>query len=71
MVEDSEKQSEGHIDPAFHGYKGKVSVTAPYSEHPFNDMLMQSTRELKDEFPYKLDMNDGQPIGIGESYTLA
>lgn len=31
-------------------------------------MLIQSTEELEDEFPFKLDMNDGRPIGIGECF---
>lgn len=67
MVEDSENQSEaGHIDPSLHSRKGKVSVTAPYSNHPMNNMLIQTTKELTEEFPFKLDMNDGRPIGIGK-----
>jgi choline dehydrogenase-like flavoprotein len=33
-------------------------------------MLIQSTEELKDEFPFKLDMNDGKPIGIGEYFII-
>lgn len=67
---DSEDQSEhGHFDPMVHGYEGKLSVTAPYSNHPINDMLMKVTRELNHEFPFKLDINDGRPIGIGACTT--
>jgi choline dehydrogenase len=68
MVQPSAKQStEGHTNPAIHGHQGKLSVSAPYLNHLFNDMLIQSTRESEDEFPFKLDMNDGRPIGVGES----
>lgn len=55
---------EGHIDPAVHGYEGKLFVSAPYTIHPFNDMLLQVTEELPDEFPAVLDVNGGRPIGI-------
>ncbi|KAJ3562140.1 hypothetical protein NP233_g9760 [Leucocoprinus birnbaumii] len=43
---------------------GRVSTSAAYSIHPFNDLLMETSNELSDEFPLKLDMNDGSPIGI-------
>lgn len=39
---------------------------ASYSDHPFNDMLLETTKELEDEFPFTLDMNGGKPIGIGK-----
>ncbi|EKM76333.1 hypothetical protein AGABI1DRAFT_45074 [Agaricus bisporus var. burnettii JB137-S8] len=58
------QSTERHIDPAVHGRNGKLSLSAPYLNHSFNDMLIQSAEELKDEFPFKLDMNDGRPIGI-------
>jgi hypothetical protein len=63
---DSENQDEqGHVNLSVHGRHGKVAVTAPYSLHPFNDMILQASTELSSEFPFKLDMNDGKPIGIG------
>ncbi|KAF5349539.1 hypothetical protein D9756_008782 [Leucocoprinus leucothites] len=65
LTSDSENQTEqGHIDPSIHSRTGKVSTSAAYSVHPFNDMLIETTKELSDEFPFKLDMNDGSPIGI-------
>ncbi|KAF5351617.1 hypothetical protein D9756_007498 [Leucocoprinus leucothites] len=65
LVQDSENQTEeGHIDPSIHGHDGTVSNTAPYNNHPINEMLMQTTQDLPDEFPYLLDMNNGSPIGI-------
>ncbi|KXN87048.1 Choline dehydrogenase, mitochondrial [Leucoagaricus sp. SymC.cos] len=65
LTSDSENQPEqGHIDPTIHGRNGRVSTSAAYSVHPFNDMLIETTKELTKEFPFKLDMNDGSPIGI-------
>ncbi|EKM75427.1 hypothetical protein AGABI1DRAFT_123192 [Agaricus bisporus var. burnettii JB137-S8] len=61
----------GHIDPSFHGSNGALSVTASYTNVSMNNYLLQATEELSDEFPFKLDMNDGQPIGIGwTQYTI-
>ncbi|KAF9447616.1 GMC oxidoreductase [Macrolepiota fuliginosa MF-IS2] len=55
----------GHLNPAIHGKNGKVSVSAPFTNIPFNDMLLQASAELKEEFPFLLDMNDGKVIGTG------
>jgi choline dehydrogenase len=41
-------------------------VTAPYYEHPLNDLLLNATTELSDEYPLLKDLNDGRPIGLGE-----
>ncbi|EKM83178.1 hypothetical protein AGABI1DRAFT_118529 [Agaricus bisporus var. burnettii JB137-S8] len=59
------RPQQGHFDPAFHGFNGNLHVVASYSDHPFNDMLLETTKELEDEFPFTLDMNGGKPIGIG------
>ncbi|EKM83317.1 hypothetical protein AGABI1DRAFT_69614 [Agaricus bisporus var. burnettii JB137-S8] len=65
VLKDSENQDEtGHVDPSLHGHTGNLTVTAPYVAHPFDDLLIKTTTELTDEFPYKQDMNDGRPIGI-------
>ncbi|KAJ3562420.1 hypothetical protein NP233_g9585 [Leucocoprinus birnbaumii] len=65
LVQDSENQTEqGHIDPSVHGLTGAVSNTAPYNSHPINELLIQTTQDLPEEFPYLLDMNNGSPIGI-------
>ncbi|KXN91298.1 Glucose dehydrogenase [FAD, quinone] [Leucoagaricus sp. SymC.cos] len=65
-TEDSEHQDEqGHFDPSIHGKNGNIAVSAGYSVHPFNDLVFNASRQLSNEFPFKLDMNDGRPIGIG------
>lgn len=71
LTSDSENQSErGHIDPSIHSRNGKIFNTAPYSNHSFNEMLIQTTKELSEEFPFKFDMNDGKPIGIGKGCII-
>ncbi|KAJ3567077.1 hypothetical protein NP233_g6592 [Leucocoprinus birnbaumii] len=56
----------GHLDPSIHGKSGKLSVSAPYTNISFNDILLTASAELNEEFPFLLDMNDGRPIGTGE-----
>ncbi|KAJ3567241.1 hypothetical protein NP233_g6493 [Leucocoprinus birnbaumii] len=55
----------GHYDPSFHNVGGKLGVTAPYYEHPFNDLIFEATQELSSEFPLLHDLNSGRPIGLG------
>jgi choline dehydrogenase len=66
----SDQSMDGHIDPSVHGTDGKLSVVASYTNVSLNDLLLETTKELSAEFPFKLDLNDGQPIGIGEYMTL-
>ncbi|KXN87045.1 Glucose dehydrogenase [FAD, quinone] [Leucoagaricus sp. SymC.cos] len=65
LVKDSENQPEqGHLDTSVHGHNGSVFVSAPYLNHPFNEMMLQAAKELPEEFPFVLDYNGGTPIGI-------
>ncbi|KXN84009.1 Choline dehydrogenase, mitochondrial [Leucoagaricus sp. SymC.cos] len=65
LVTDSENQTQvGHLDPKEHGHNGNVFVTTPFTVHPINDMMLQATKELPNEFPFVLDFNAGRPIGI-------
>jgi hypothetical protein len=67
LVPDSENQTtQGHIDPEVHGYNGTLPVVADYTTAEFNEKLLQASRELSEEFPFKLDVNDGKPIGISK-----
>jgi choline dehydrogenase len=67
LVPDSENQTtNGHIDPAVHGYNGTLPVAADYTIVEFNEKILEASRELSEEFPFKLDMNDGEPIGISK-----
>jgi hypothetical protein len=57
---------ESHVNPSVHGHNGKLSVVVPYINVSFNDLLLQTTKELNAELLFKLDMNDGQPVGLSE-----
>jgi choline dehydrogenase len=67
LVPDSENQTtNGHINTAIHGYNGMLPIAADYTIVEFNKKILQASQELSTEFLFKLDMNDGEPIGISE-----
>ncbi|KAJ6551651.1 aryl-alcohol oxidase-like protein [Mycena capillaripes] len=58
--------TQGQFDPRFHSIGGLTSVSLPGFEWPiFYDKMIQTTKELPDEFPFNLDMNSGKPLGLG------
>ncbi|KAF8133508.1 aryl-alcohol oxidase [Mycena galopus ATCC 62051] len=62
----------GQFNPAIHGTNGPISVSIsgyPYTD--FQNRVIQTTKELPDDFPFNLDMNSGKPLGIGWlQYTI-
>ncbi|KAJ7488894.1 pyranose dehydrogenase [Mycena latifolia] len=55
----------GQYNPALHGTEGPIATSLngfPWTI--FEHTVMQTTRELPDEFPFNVDMNSGQPLGI-------
>ncbi|KXN87041.1 Choline dehydrogenase, mitochondrial [Leucoagaricus sp. SymC.cos] len=65
LVADSQhRPQQGRLIPSLHGHDGNVFVSAGYTDHPMNEMLLQVTKELEDEFPFVEDVNDGKPVGI-------
>ncbi|KAF8996629.1 aryl-alcohol oxidase [Cyathus striatus] len=55
----------GMYDPRFHGNSGPISVTLPTYPQLVDNMIIQTTRELPNDFPYLLDINAGRPLGLG------
>ncbi|KAF8996654.1 hypothetical protein BDQ17DRAFT_1544687 [Cyathus striatus] len=55
----------GMYDPRFHGHNGPIAVTLPTYPQVIDNMIIQTTRELPNDFPYLLDINAGRPIGFG------
>ncbi|KAJ7348137.1 aryl-alcohol-oxidase from pleurotus Eryingii, partial [Mycena albidolilacea] len=55
----------GEFNPAIHGREGPISVSLNGFPWPvFEGTVIQTTKELPDEFPFNLDMNSGQPLGV-------
>ncbi|KAF7343125.1 GMC oxidoreductase [Mycena venus] len=56
----------GQFNPAIHGKDGPISVSLTgYPWPEFQHRVIQTTKELPDDFPFNLDMNSGHPLGIG------
>ncbi|KAJ7653271.1 aryl-alcohol oxidase [Mycena polygramma] len=56
----------GQFDPRFHSTDGLTSVSLPgFQWSIFYDKVIQTTKELPDEFPFNLDINSGKPLGLG------
>ncbi len=56
----------GEIDPHIHSHHGYVNITLPNAKFPSDSHAIATTQDLPDEFPFNLDSNSGNPIGLGE-----
>ncbi|KAJ7743698.1 pyranose dehydrogenase [Mycena maculata] len=56
----------GEFDPAVHSTDGINSVSLSGFQWPiFQELVIQTTRELPEEFRFNLDFNSGEPLGVG------
>ncbi|KAJ7187767.1 alcohol oxidase [Mycena filopes] len=55
----------GQFDPAVHGFDGINSVTLASYANDFDARVIAMTEELSEDFPFRLDMNGGNPLGVG------
>ncbi|KAJ7363007.1 pyranose dehydrogenase [Mycena albidolilacea] len=57
---------QGQFNPSVHSTKGVTSVSLPGFDWPiFYHKVLQTTKELPEEFPFNLDTNSGKPLGLG------
>ncbi|THH18790.1 hypothetical protein EW146_g2256 [Bondarzewia mesenterica] len=54
----------GEIDPRLHGTSGPVGFSLPGHLLPTDDRVLNASAELSDDFPFNLDFNSGNTIGI-------
>ncbi|KAF9025998.1 alcohol oxidase [Hymenopellis radicata] len=54
----------GQYLPEFHGTDGVIGVSLPGFSRAIDDRIMNTTSELA-EFPYAIDMNSGEQLGVG------
>ncbi|KAH9475797.1 Pyranose dehydrogenase 1 [Psilocybe cubensis] len=57
--------TQGQFNPAVHSTTGINSVSLSGFPRPIDSRVIATTQQL-DEFPFNLDMNSGNPLGIGE-----
>ncbi|TFK35254.1 pyranose dehydrogenase [Crucibulum laeve] len=55
----------GQYNPRIHGFSGMTYVSLSGYDEPNSPKLLQVTKELPHEFPFNLDMNSGNPLGLG------
>ncbi|KAJ6475754.1 pyranose dehydrogenase [Mycena vitilis] len=55
----------GEFNPFVHSTTGKTSVSLAGYRWPVSSRVLQTTRELPDDFPFNLDTNSGSPLGVG------
>lgn len=55
----------GQFLPSAHGYSGINAVTLPGYPTAIDHLVVNATQEFGDEFPFNLDMNAGDVVGIG------
>ncbi|KAF9004581.1 pyranose dehydrogenase [Cyathus striatus] len=54
----------GQFNPAVHSLDGINSVSLPGFPQGTDGMVIQTTKDLKEEFPFNEDANSGNPIGL-------
>ncbi|KAJ7768752.1 aryl-alcohol oxidase precursor [Mycena olivaceomarginata] len=55
----------GQFNPLVHSTTGKTAVSLAGYHWPVSSRVLQTTKELPDEFPFNLDTNSGSPLGVG------
>lgn len=59
----------GQFDPGVHGFEGINSVSLYGFAQPIDDRVIETTRQLA-EFPFNVDDNSGNQLGIGEYLSV-
>ncbi|KAF8214099.1 hypothetical protein K438DRAFT_1956192 [Mycena galopus ATCC 62051] len=55
----------GQFNPQVHGRSGPISVSLNgYPWPTFEERVIQTTKELPDQFPFNSDLNSGEPLGV-------
>ncbi|KAJ6535918.1 hypothetical protein DFH09DRAFT_97703 [Mycena vulgaris] len=57
----------GQFDPSVHSTQGINSVSLSGVWPIFSHHVIETTKQLPEEFPFNLDMNSGKPLGLGKS----
>ncbi|KAJ3575776.1 hypothetical protein NP233_g878 [Leucocoprinus birnbaumii] len=53
------------FNPRVHGFKGPLGIGFNDVIQPTDPLVMQTTKDLPNEFPFLEDLNAGRPIGAG------
>lgn len=56
----------GIVNPAVHG-DGPIEVSLPGVATEIDSRVMDTSKSSGSEFPFNVDMNSGNPLGVGET----
>ncbi|KAF5362385.1 hypothetical protein D9756_002778 [Leucocoprinus leucothites] len=63
---------QGDFDPRAHGFRGPLGVSLSNVRQFTDALVIQTTKDLPDEFPFIEDANAGRPIGVAwTQFTIA
>ncbi|KAF9002519.1 pyranose dehydrogenase [Cyathus striatus] len=54
----------GQYNPRYHNRFGMTPVSLPGFPQPIDNKIMQTTKDMHQNFPFNVDMNSGNPIGV-------
>ncbi|KAJ6460927.1 alcohol oxidase [Mycena sanguinolenta] len=57
--------TQGQFNPLVHSTTGKMGVSLPGFSWPAGNRVLQTTKELPGDFPFNLDYNSGNLLGVG------
>ncbi|TFL05294.1 alcohol oxidase [Pterulicium gracile] len=55
----------GRFDPAHHSTSGMNFVSLPQAPESIDEMIIQTSKDHPEEYPFNVDMNSGRPLGLG------
>ena len=55
----------GQYNPAVHGTSGPLKTSLPGNAWPIDQLVLNTTQELPEQFPFNLDYNAGNTLGVG------
>lgn len=55
----------GQFEPSVHGFNGPLLTSLPGFPTDIDGRVTNTTVILEDEFPFNIDMNSGNPLGVG------
>ncbi|KAJ7599877.1 alcohol oxidase [Mycena floridula] len=65
MLPSDGRNASDEFNPAVHGFHGVNSITLASDLHEMDPLVFAATADLPDEFPFNIDMNSGNPLGVG------
>ncbi|KAG6899572.1 hypothetical protein C0993_009151 [Termitomyces sp. T159_Od127] len=60
----------GQLDPSIHGTNGLITTSLDGFPVPINQNILTAAKQLGGDFQFNLDVNSGNPLGVGWLQTI-